>query len=286
MNRFRICTLIALGISGVVVAQTSKSIAPAASLADTSSSSSPETENASGSSNVYSATIQPTRPLHNPPHSAIAVTASTLGVGLEIATPIGRYVGLRAGGHGLAFGGDFTSNDIPFTARLNETSATFQVDVSPFGGRFRISPGVMVYNGIHASAAAFIAPGEKIDLGDDTYTSSASAPVRADASFHFGSNFSPMLTMGWSNLLHSSRFAIPLEFGAVFTGKPKFVLNFSGFACDQNNHCGNLETDAEAQRNVNEERATWQDNLDKVPIIPIVSIGFAYRFGGMGIPSR
>ncbi|ADV82950.1 hypothetical protein [Terriglobus saanensis] len=281
-HRFLICSLIVLGISAAAAAQT----APARSLANTSSSSTPETESSSGSSSVYSATIQPTRPMVNAPHSAIALTAGTLGAGLEISTPIGRYVGIRAGAHGIAFSGNFTSNDVPFTARLDETSATFQVDVSPFGGRFRISPGVMVYNGIHASARAFIAPGQKIDLGNDTYTSSVTAPITGDASFHFGSNFSPMLTMGWSNLLHSSRFAIPLEFGAVFTGKPKFVLNFSGYACDEHNICGNLETEADAQTNINQERATWQDNLDKVPIIPVVSIGFAYRFGGMGIPSR
>jgi|SRR6187402_2723364 len=281
--RFLLCSLLVLATSVAVRAQTSTAAAPSANL---SSSSAPEGERSSGSSNVYSATIQPVRPMRNAPRSAISLTASTLGVGLEISTPIGRYVGLRAGGHGLAFSGDFTSNGVPFSARLNQTSATFQVDVSPFGGRFRISPGLMVYNGVHASARAFIAPGQKIDLGSDTYTSSAAAPITGDASFRFGGNFSPMVTMGWSNLLHSSRFAIPLEFGAVFTGKPKFVLNFAGFACDQNNHCANLETDAEAQRNVNEERATWQDNLNKVPIIPLVSIGFAYRFGGMGILSR
>jgi len=278
-RRFLLCSLVVFGTSLAASAQAANGTAPAANL----SSSAPGAE---GSSNVYSATVHPVRPMRNAPKSTIALTASTLGVGLEISTPIGRYVGLRAGGHGLAFGGDFTSSGIPFTARLNETSATFQVDVSPFGGRFRISPGLMVYNGIHASARAFITPGEKIDLGSDTYTSSATAPIHADSSFHFGSNFSPMLTMGWSNLLHSSRFAMPLEFGAVFTGKPKFVLNFAGFACDQNNHCANLETDAEAQRNVNDERATWQDSLNKVPIIPIISIGFAYRFGGMGILAR
>lgn len=234
----------------------------------------------------YSVTIRPPRPLLEAPHSTFALTASTLGVGVEIATPLGRYLGVRGGFHMLPLQANFNANGIPYVAKLDEKSIAAQVDIAPFGGGFRVSPGLLLYNGVRASARATIAAGQGFDLGDATYTSSTTDPVIASSNLHFGSNFAPMVTMGWRNLLRTSRFTIPLEIGAVFTGAPKFSLNLTGTACDKQNQCGNLATDVDAQKNLAVERAKWKDNLSRIPVLPIISIGFAYRFGGMSIPSR
>jgi hypothetical protein len=210
------------------------------------------------------------------------LTAGSLGIGGEFTYAFNRYLAARAGVHGLPLSISAESNGFPFTADIKLLNGTFQVDYAPFGGRFRISPGLLAYNGLSARAHANVAAGQTFDLNDDTYTSSAIDPIKADASFKFGRNAAPMLTIGWSNLLPSKRFAMPLEIGAVFTGTAKFNFDLSGTACDSHGSCGNIATEPDAQADLNAERAKWRDTLSDIPIYPILSIGFSYRFGGMG----
>jgi hypothetical protein len=98
----------------------------------------------------------------------------------------------------------------------------------------------------------------------------------------FGYNLSPMMTVGWHSILPSRwRITMPVEIGAVYTGAAKFNLNIKGSACDSSHSCGDISTDADAQRDLNKERDRWNNTFKDYPFLPVVSIGIGYRFGGV-----
>lgn len=215
------------------------------------------------------------------PRPVLAITGGTLGAGLEFTASISNKVALRSGFHAINLTLHFEEDKIPYAATAVMRSATVQIDIAPRGGNFRISPGLMVYNNMGGSAHAVVPAGNSFDMGDGTYVSNASDPITADAALKLGNSLSPMLTFGFRSILPRRwRFTMPVEFGAVYTGTPKFTLNMSGSACDQNNQCGNLATDAEAQRDLEKERQSWNDTISQIKAYPIVSIGLGYRFGG------
>lgn len=214
---------------------------------------------------------------------SIAITAGSLGAGIEAAVPVNRKVAIRGGFHMLDLALHFKTSDIPYEADAYLRSATVQVDFFPRKGNFHISPGLMVYNGMHGDAHAVIPAGQSFDMGYGTYVSSATSPVKADATLRMGYSTTPMLTFGWRSILPGRwRWTMPVEIGAVYIGTPKFTLNMSGVACDQNNNCGDLSTEPEAQADLQRERDDWADTIQQVKAYPIISIGVGYRFGSRG----
>lgn len=223
----------------------------------------------------------PVRRLPVEPRRSITLDASTLGAGIQLTTPVNTHVALRAGFHAMELSHEFKSSGFPYMASLSEKSLAMQVDIAPFGGKFRISPGVLAMNNIRATAHAVVPAGSNFDMGDGTYTSSAADPITADANMQFGYNLSPMLTIGWHTILPNRwRITMPVEFGAVYTGAARFDLNIKGSACDSGGYCGDIASDPQAQTDLNKERDKWKNTFSDYPFLPVVSIGIGYRFGG------
>lgn len=225
----------------------------------------------------------PSAPVRLPvePTRSIALDASTLGAGLQMTFPVNEHVALRTGFHAMELSHEFKTSGFPYMASVSAKSFALQLDIAPFGGKFRVSPGVLAMNDIRATAHAVVPAGSSFDMGDGTYTSSASDPITADAKMQFGYNLSPMMTIGWHTILPNRwRITMPVEIGAVYTGAAKFDLNIKGSACDSSGYCGDIASDAQAQTDLNKERDRWTNTFHDYPFLPVVSIGVGYRFGG------
>jgi hypothetical protein len=55
-------------------------------------------------------------------------------------------------------------------------------------------------------------------------------------------------------------------------------LNLQGSACDQNQNCGNLQTDPSSLQNEQQQVATDNSNIRALRFYPIVSVGFGFTF--------
>jgi hypothetical protein len=207
---------------------------------------------------------------------AIGFRASTLGAGIEFATPLAGRINLRSGFNFFAFNNPFSIDGVNYTARLRLQSS--QTTLDWFIGKFHLSPGFLyVKNGM--SAPAFVGPGQTFVLGTQTFLNSVDDPVSGSSSVIYPRTFAPMLLLGYGNLLPRSgeHLSLPIEVGVAYTGAPQISVALNGTACTTEG-CVNFSQNADAQKFLKQEIQILNEDLKHYPVFPIVSLGLAYRF--------
>jgi hypothetical protein len=209
-----------------------------------------------------------------------AITAGSGGLGLQIATPLADHFNLRLNGSYFSYYGDFTTDGIGVNGRILARSLNTTIDYFPFHNGFRISPGVTLDNANAVHGTLSIPAGQSFDLGDSTYTSSISDPVHGAASLSFGHRLAPSLTAGWGNLISRrySHFSAPVEIGFQYIGAPLVAFQLQGTACDQNNDCGQLQSDPSSLANEQQQRDKINSDIRPLRFYPIASVGFGFSF--------
>jgi hypothetical protein len=212
----------------------------------------------------------------------VGVKMGDLGVGFEAATPLSWHLNLRAGGDFFNYNEPLTEDGITYAATLHFRSAEASVDWFPWAGGFHISPGALLYNGNKVSGAASVPGGKTFTLNDTTYTSSATDPVSGTGSLTLNKT-APKLTVGWGNLVprDGRHFTFPVELGAAYVGDPKVALNLAGTACytyEGLPYCANVATNSMIQANLLAQQQKIAKDAQDARFLPIVSLGFAYRF--------
>ncbi len=209
---------------------------------------------------------------------AIGIEVSTLGAGVEIATPLSRSLNLRATGNFVDFNYAFSIDGIDYSTRVNFRSGQIAIDWFPFHGSFHISPGLLYYKN-NLSGDAHVPAAKTFTLGDVTYINSVDDPVSGTATINFDRHIAPALTIGFSNIIprNGKHFSVPFEIGAAYTGPAVMDVKIAGTACTVQG-CFNAATDADTQTNLRNEIRDINEEAKKYPIFPIISIGLAYRF--------
>ena len=91
----------------------------------------------------------------------------------------------------------------------------------------------------------------------------------------------PSLLIGWGNIVpHGNRrWSIPFELGVVYSRAPTSTLTLGGSACNQNGtNCRNTATDPTLQADVTKEQNKMNSDLAVLKILPVLSLGFSYKF--------
>jgi hypothetical protein len=185
---------------------------------------------------------------------------------------------LRVGANFIDWAYAFRIDGINYATHINFRSAQASVDWFPFHGGFHVSPGVLYFrNGLSGSAAVPL--GQPFTLSDTSYINSVDDPVGGSASVIYGHNFAPTLMFGMSNIIprNGRHFSMPLEFGAAYTQAPLMNVILAGSACTVQG-CFNAGTDPGTQTNLKQEISDINQTVKKIPVFPIVSLGFAIRF--------
>ncbi len=210
---------------------------------------------------------------------------STMGINLQAATIVNRYINLRASGNYLNYtANNITTSGFTVDAKLSLGSAGASVDFYPVPRLgFRLSPGVLLYNRNGASATFTVAGGTSFSLNNTTYYASSTSTVLGTGSLGLHSqNPAFTITTGWGNMIphKGGHWSFPFEIGVGFTGAPTLNIALtSGQICDVNGqNCVAVATDPSVQQNLATQVAKYTSDLNPLKTFPIVSGGVAYSF--------
>ncbi len=210
----------------------------------------------------------------------VSITAAPLlGFGGDVAVRLNEHANIRGGFNTFSLSHDFDDNGAIYTGKVKLQSIHAFVDWFPFAGAFHLSPGLVFANDTNVSLSSAIAGGKTIEIGDTTYVSSSTNPIKGTGSVTVKSS-ALALMMGWGNIAGGHHFTVPFELGVVFQGAPIGVLSFTGTACNQNgSNCRDIGTDATIQAEVKKQNVTLNDTSSKYGrYLPVVSLGFGIRF--------
>jgi hypothetical protein len=230
------------------------------------------------------------------PFSRLAFGAgvSPLGIGFQVATNINPHFNIRGAGNVFKYSTNFTTNGLTANANLNLASAGVALDVYPTKLGFRISPGVLFYNGNQLSASDTVAGGTSFTLNDQTFYSAntnaatGATPVSGNAALGLNTTKPAFtITTGWGNMIprKGGHLSFPFEIGVAVTGQPSLNATLTGWACyDQaQTECTNISSTTDpiaiaVQSDLQAQIAKWKSDLSPLKTYPIISIGVAYAF--------
>jgi hypothetical protein len=209
---------------------------------------------------------------------AAGFTANSLGASVELATPVSRSFNLRSGVNVFTFDYPFTIDGVNYDARLHLKSSGTMVDWFPLHRGFHISTGILYVKNI-VTAGASVGAGQTFVLGSQSYINGVDDPVGGSAMVVFPREVAPMLLLGFGNMIPRSgrHLSFPMELGAAYTGAPVISVTLKGTACSQQG-CQSFAQNQQAQASVQLEVYKLNEDLKRLPVYPIVSMGVAYRF--------
>jgi len=225
---------------------------------------------------------------------AFGTGISPLGIQVSMTTNINSHLNLRTSSNFFSYSTNFTESGIGAKASLAMKSAGTALDIYPFHKGFRVSPGLLFYNGNQVSAIASVPGGTSFTLNDQTYYSAnansttGATPVNGNALVNMHTT-SPAFTIttGWGNTIpRKGHWSFPFEVGVALTGAPSMKVNLGGWACYDKAQtlCTDItsKTDPialEIQDNLNAQVAKWTNDIQPLNTYPIASFGVAYSFG-------
>lgn len=213
-----------------------------------------------------------------------------MGVNLQAATNLNKYLNLRGTGNVLTYtASNINVSNFGVQGKINFATAGASLDYYPFPRHgFRVSPGVQFLNNNQVTATGVGASGSELTLDGQSFYSETANPMTLNGTLGLNTNKRAFtLTTGWGNMISRTggHWSVPFELGAAFTGVPTINLALSGYACNTQADaassgptCVNMATNAQAQADLAAQIAKWKSDLDPAKVYPIVSIGIAYNF--------
>jgi hypothetical protein len=207
----------------------------------------------------------------------IAVKVSTLGAGIEAATPLFSKFNLRGGFNMFRYSRPIADNGIQYNGQLRFQSAEAHLDWFPIR-RIHVSPGLLLYNGNQIAATASVPGGQSFSAGGTTYVSDPSNPVTGTGKMDF-MRVAPSIMAGIGNLVprNGKRFSFLFEAGVAYQGSAHVALNLAGNVCDTTGtFCRSISGDSAVQANIQAQAVKLQNDVYR--FFPIISLGVGFSF--------
>jgi len=240
--------------------------------------------------------VEPAGTAHQEPFSRIGIGAnvSPLGIGINATTPVTDVFDARLMGNFFSYTANkFDIQGVAGTGNLHLASMAASLDWYPFNSVFRLSPGMMFYDGNRFSMrTTSIHDGITIN-GRDFYSATANNATGVtplEGSALLGLHPHPVsftLAGGFGRFVPHSRrhWSFPAEFGVVFMGKPTLDLKTSGWVCldYEQTQCSDVANGADpVSRQFNaalqEQLTKWRRQLGNFEIYPMFSYSVVYSF--------
>jgi hypothetical protein len=210
----------------------------------------------------------------------IGVKMSTLGVGIEAATPLASKFNVRGGFNMFRYSRAITDDGIPYNAQLQFQSAEAHLDWFPFWG-IHVSPGLLFYNGNQLTGTAAVPGGQTFSVGGTSYESDPATPVTGTGKMNF-MKVSPSIMVGVGNLIPRSgrHYSFLFEVGAAYQGSARVALNLVGNVCDAGTglNCRAISSDTTVQANIQGQQTKIQNDINPYRFFPVVSLGVGFNF--------
>jgi hypothetical protein len=231
------------------------------------------------------------------PFSRVALSGgfSLMGVNMQVATNLNRYLNLRGTGNYFNYtDNNISTNGFNITGKVNMATAGASLDYYPFPNHgFRLSPGLLFYNQNQISANSHVVGGTSFTLNDQQYysatanTATGATPINLTGSLGLNTYKQAFtMTTGWGNMIprRGGHWSFPFELGAAVTGTPSINVILTGWACTDaaqtfcNSVSGSNPIATQVQGNLNAQVDKWKSDLDPLKVYPILSFGVAYAF--------
>lgn len=181
----------------------------------------------------------------------------TLGLGLGIDAKVSPYTGFRFGFNRFKTSSDWEEDDLEYEAGIDFDSVHGLLDWHPFGGKFRLTGGVMATDH-RIDAAAEVEAGDEIGDGRATRRGRLEAEVRFE-------EWTPYIGSGWDWRFDRSDLEMTLDLGVLARGNPDVKLRETS------------DTGA-SEQDLNEAENEIEDEWSDFNIYPVVQFGLLYRF--------
>jgi hypothetical protein len=209
----------------------------------------------------------------------IGVKISTLGAGIEAATPLGEKFNIRAGFNMLRYSRPISYDGIDYDGQLRFQSAEAHFDWFPIG-EFHVSPGILFYNGNEVTATATVPGGQTFSEGGTMYESDPNTPVNGSGKLDFV-KVSPSIMVGWGNLVprNGRHFSFLIEVGGAYQGNAHVALNLAGNVCDTTGaNCRAISSDPTVQSSIQAQQVKIQNEINPYRFYPVLSLGIGFSF--------
>jgi len=209
----------------------------------------------------------------------IGVKISTLGAGIEVATPLARKFNVRGGFNMFRYSRPITNDGIQYQGKLQFQSAEAHLDWFLLGG-FHISPGILFYNGNQLTATALVPGGQTFSVGGTSYESDPTAPVTGTGKLDFV-KVSPSIMLGIGNLIprNGRHFSFLFEVGGAYQGSARVALNLAGNVCDTTGAtCRAISSDPTVLANIQAQQVKIQNDVNPYRFFPVLSLGVGFNF--------
>ena len=194
---------------------------------------------------------------------AVGVKTGTLGMGIEVITPLKTDLNGRLGFNYFSLNDSQDLTDIDYDIDITLLTFSALLDWHPFGNSFRLSGGAF-YNGNNADVKSKAAG--SVDIGNQTFFIGPADQVSGEVDFR---KFAPYLGFGWGNNLgDQKKIAISLDFGLMFQGSGNVDLQANGL----------LASAPGIDAALANEESEAEDEFDAFNYYPVISLGLSYRF--------
>jgi hypothetical protein len=228
---------------------------------------------------------------HAVPFSRIGIGAdvSLLGIGIKSAVLLDEYFDARLDLNFFSYTSSRIEVDgVNATGNLHMASGAAKVDLYPKNSIWRISAGLMLFDGNRATANLAVVPGTSFTLDNQTFYSANANPMTATGLVQLDTiKPAPLVSFGFGRFIPRSNrhWSFPTEFGVIYEGGPSLNVNTAGSVCtDQaQTQCSSInDTSTPVGQAFNaalqEQLTKWRADFDKVKLYPIFSYSVVYSF--------
>ena len=195
--------------------------------------------------------------------AAVGIKLGTLGVGVEVSTPIVSHLNGRLGLNYFSYEDTQNVTDIDYDidARLLTVSAL--LDWHPMNNGLRLSAGLF-YNGNEATVKS--KDTGAVDIGNQTFNLAPGDRITGDVDFN---KVAPYLGVGWGQAFgEKGHWSVLFDLGVLFQGSANVDLAAEGA----------LASNPLLNSALQQEEDDLQDKADDYQYYPVIALGVSYRF--------
>ena len=217
---------------------------------------------------------------------SVGAQVGIFGVGLNIKDKMSDTIGVRAGFDMLSI------NDYEIADEDTNTKYNFDLklqdfmlvgDYHPWKGSFKTTAGVIMNK---SSLDGEVTPdkAQSFEFQGNVYSTDDIAKVNTKADFD---PIAPYIGIGWdSSFAKKKGFGFTFDLGVIFQGSAKVdysvhykeLVKTGNATVDQATQDIRDELIQNINKDLEKEKVSLQDELDKYEVLPYISIGFNYKF--------
>jgi len=195
----------------------------------------------------------------------VGTKLSTLGLGLDISTPVNDKLSMRFNINGASVSQTDSQDGNDFEGTLDLFTAGALLDYYPFENNFRLSTGIY-YNGNGFQGNIKPSPGTDIEIDGTSYSTTDIGSLDSTLSFD---TVAPYLGIGWGNDARDKGWGFTFDLGAMYHG--------AGTA-DLKANVINQSIANQIEADILAEEESINNDLADFKIYPVITIGINYTF--------